>query len=189
MSYDSTNVYDTSTDTLFLGRQDAMQRTALVPLVELEQKMNRPLKVLEIGCGTGRFMTFARDNLDLKSEYTAVDLSPFYLDKARENDSKWRSLRKRMEIEGNKNDNEVVDIPSATFVQSQGENLPFQDGEFDAVICVYVFHELPRDIRAKVASEMARVTKSGGRAILTDSIQLGDRPIFDHQNYLLRMVG
>merc|ERR1719491_1058990 len=34
MSQKSADIYETSTETLFLGRQDAMQRTALVPLVE-----------------------------------------------------------------------------------------------------------------------------------------------------------
>lgn len=32
-------------------------------------------------------MTFVRDNLPLDSEYTAVELSPFYLDSARQNDN------------------------------------------------------------------------------------------------------
>ena len=176
MSADSANVYDTSTETLFLGRQDAMQRIALAPLVQYSKELNRPLKVLEVACGTGRFMTFARDNLPLDSEYTALDLSPFYLDKARENDSEWRSLRKRVDKE---NGNDVKDIQPVSIVQAQAENLPFQDEEFDAVVCIYLFHELPREIRAKVASEMSRVTKYGGRVILCDSTQLGDRPVFD----------
>jgi len=177
MSTDSANVYDTSTETLFLGRQDAMQRTVLVPLLEyVEKEGGRPLKVLEVACGTGRFATFARDNLSLDSEYTAVDLSPFYLEKAREYDSEWRSLRKRVEKEKG---NDIDSLKPARMVQAQAEKLPFDNEEFDVVICVYLFHELPRDIRAKVASEMARVTKSGGRAILCDSTQLGDRPVFD----------
>lgn len=182
MSHDSASVYDTSTETLFLGRQDAMQRITLVPVVEYAKEVvvDRPLKVLEVACGTGRFMTFARDNLPLDTEFTAIDLSPFYLGKARDNDSKWRSLRKRVEKEENGVGIETK-IEPATFVQAQAENLPFGDEEFDAVICVYLFHEIPREIRAKVASEMARVTKKGGRVVLTDSSQLGDRPVFDGQ--------
>lgn len=179
MSSDSASVYDTSTETLFLGKQDAMQRMTLVPLVEYAKELGRPLKVLEVACGTGRFMTFARDNLSLDSEYTAIDLSPFYLDKARDYDAKWRSLKKRMEKE--ENGVEIDTIKPATIVQAQAENLPFADEEFDVVVCVYLFHELPREIRAKAASEMARVTKTGGRVVLTDSYQLGDRPIFDAQ--------
>ena len=40
---------------------------------------------------------------------------------------------------------------------------------------MYLFHELPPEIRRKAAKEMARVLKPGGMLILTDSIQLGDR--------------
>ena len=165
MSQASANVYEASTETLFLGRQDAMQRTALGPLVKAQ-----PRKVLEVACGAGRFMTFVRDNLPLDSEYTAVDLSPFYLDSARQNDNEWRKIRGKETKET---------IAPARLVQAQAENLPFEDNEFDAVARVYLFHELPREVRAQVASEMARVVKPGGTVVFTDSCQKGDRPIHD----------
>jgi ubiquinone/menaquinone biosynthesis C-methylase UbiE len=182
MSNDSANVYETSTETLFLGCQDAMQRTALIPLVEFSKgvgsKLGRPMKVLEVACGTGRFMTFTRDNLPLDTECTAVDLSPFYLDKARENDKNWRSIRKGIEKSNGKVDAEIK-IKPLTIVQAKGEDLPFGDEEFDVVICMYLYHELPREIRALVSAEMARVTKKGGIVILSDSFQKGDRPVMD----------
>jgi len=71
MSQKSADVYETSTETLFLGRQDAMQRISLKPLILLSKKtqaQGRPMKVLEVACGTGRFMTFVRDNLPLDTE-------------------------------------------------------------------------------------------------------------------------
>ena len=43
-------------------------------------------------CGTGRFATFIRDNHP-SAEVTCVDLSPFYLAAARENDAYWRKSR------------------------------------------------------------------------------------------------
>jgi ubiquinone/menaquinone biosynthesis C-methylase UbiE len=178
MSKKSANVYETSTETLFLGRQDAMQRTSLKPLVELSNKLKaegRPMRILEVACGTGRFMTFVRDSLPLDTEYTAVDLSPYYLDAARENDKYWRSTRKRSE----QRIGISTEISPAKIVQAQAENLPFESESFDAVLCVYLFHELPRDVRAKAASEMARIVAPGGTVVLTDSIQRGDRPILD----------
>jgi len=183
MSQDSANVYETSTETLFLGRQDAMQRTALVPLMKYVNdlyssgKSRKPMKVLEVACGTGRFMTFARDNLPLDTEFTAVDLSPFYLNNAKDNDKNWRSIREQVEASSG---NTQVTIKPANFVQAKGEDLPFHDEEFDAVICMYLYHEIPREIRAQVSSEMARVTKKGGKIILTDSLQKGDRPSNDN---------
>ena len=43
------------------------------------------------------------------------------------------------------------------------------------VLSIYLFHELPPDVRRAAAKEMARVLKPGGLLILTDSAQLGDR--------------
>jgi hypothetical protein len=63
MSARSAAVYETSTETLFLGRQDAMQRASLVPLQGLKPLDGRKApRVLEVACGTGRFATFLRDN-------------------------------------------------------------------------------------------------------------------------------
>jgi ubiquinone/menaquinone biosynthesis C-methylase UbiE len=181
MSTDSANVYETSTETLFLGRQDSMQRTSLPPLVSLAEKFadekSRPMRVLEVACGTGRFMTFVRDNLPLDTEYTASDLSPFYLEKASDNDSYWRKTRE--DDENKASTSSTTAIAPATLVQAQAESLPFEDGSFDAVVCVYLFHELPREIRARAAAEMARVVAPGGTVVLTDSIQKGDRPSLD----------
>jgi ubiquinone/menaquinone biosynthesis C-methylase UbiE len=182
MSSDSAAVYETSTETLFVGRQDAMQRTSLPPLMEAAATYDkskhdgRPMRVLEVACGTGRFMTFVRDNLPLDTEYTAVDLSPFYLEKARDNDSYWRTTRANEE---QSKSGAKPDILPANLVQAKAEELPFEDGSFDAVVCVYLFHELPREIRKQAAAEMARVVAPGGTVVFTDSIQQGDRPILD----------
>ena len=174
MSKRSADVYETSTETLFVGRQDCMQRTALRPLVELSRRRDPklgPLRVLEVACGTGRFMTFMRDNLPLDTAFTAIDLSPYYLDAARENDEYWRKFRREEGADG--------DIKPLRCVQSKAEELPFEDGSFDAVVCVYLYHELPRDVRAQVSSEMARVLRKDGILVLADSIQKGDRPVLD----------
>ena len=63
LSEQSAKVYEVSTETLFLGRQDAMQRQTLVPLHKFV--MSRPagaagLRALEIAAGTGRFATFTK---------------------------------------------------------------------------------------------------------------------------------
>ena len=74
-----------------------MQRLVLPPLVaHLNSVAGRgseavgaeaaasPPRILELACGTGRLGTFVRDNLPY-AEYHAVDLSPFYLERARAN--------------------------------------------------------------------------------------------------------
>jgi ubiquinone/menaquinone biosynthesis C-methylase UbiE len=61
-------------------------------------------------------------------------------------------------------------------MQCAVENVPLPDGSLDAVICMYAFHEMPEVVRSAAAAEMFRLLKPGGLAVLTDSVQLGDRP-------------
>lgn len=169
MSQRSAEIYEVSTETLFLGKQDAMQRQTLVLLSDhLASKVpnGAGLKALEVACGTGRFATFIKDNYP-DMEMTCLDLSPFYLAKARENLKYWRSKRAPGSID------------TDTFIQAAAENMPAEDNTYDVVTCVYLFHELPPESRRKVAAEMARVCKPGGMVVLTDSVQLGDRSAFD----------
>lgn len=59
----SADVYEFSTETLFFGRQDAMQRTTLLPLVDFIRSRGMDpasMTVAEVGCGTGRFHTFIK---------------------------------------------------------------------------------------------------------------------------------
>ena len=85
LSSRSASVYEFSTETLFLGSQDTMQRQSLVQLkywMDIQTKEKKDMKVLEVGGGTGRFMTFFRDNYP-EIDATLLDLSPFYLEQAR----------------------------------------------------------------------------------------------------------
>ena len=56
---------------------------------------------------------------------------------------------------------------------------PLDTASQDVVTCIFLFHELPGDVRRTVAGEMARVLKPGGRLIFIDSLQSGDRPHYD----------
>ena len=184
MSTESANTYEVSTETLFLGRQDAMQRQTLVPL---KQHFIRepPQQMLEVACGTGRHATFARDNFPT-TNMTLVDLSPFYLNKARENDRYWRQYRGELatKLATNIKSSSVAAMDTTTFVQANAEELPFPDNTFDAVTTVYLFHELPHEARVRVALEMARVCKPGGMVVFSDSLQTGDRPPLDRETVL-----
>jgi ubiquinone/menaquinone biosynthesis C-methylase UbiE len=165
MSASSAEVYDTSTETLFGGRQDLMQRTALLPLASWPRRNERGLRILEVGCGSGKFSTFVRDNYE-SAQITLSDLSPFYLAQARAKHTKY-ARAKGIPDEG------------IMFVQADAGNLPFDSESFDVVINMYTFHELPAEARAQVASEMNRVAAKDALVILTDSAQLGDRPSMD----------
>lgn len=173
MSAKSAGVYESSTETLFVGRQDAMQRTTLLLLSDyMKGKDASQMTALEVACGTGRFATFLKDNyptLDL----TLTDLSPFYLAEARSNMRYWKSKRSpTLSLPG-------VDGNGTSFVQTPAEDLDIPSESMDIVYSNYLFHELPSDVREKAAKEMSRALKPGGILILTDSVQLGDRASMD----------
>lgn len=171
LSTESAEVYETSTETLFLGRQDAMQRTTLVHIARYLQESGLKAdnaRLLEIACGTGRVHTFIRDSWPAM-QTTASDLSPYYLEEARKNNAYWES---EFAPKG---------LGSTSFVQANAESLPFEENAFDIVVSVYLFHELPADAQDNVFADVSRVLKGGGLFVLTDSVQLGDRPRIDGQ--------
>jgi ubiquinone/menaquinone biosynthesis C-methylase UbiE len=156
----SADVYDHQVELVFVGGGEAMRRQALLPLrAALEEKglRDEDVSLLDVGGGTGRFMRAVKDNHP-GMHVTGLDLSPYYLKKARA---------------------ELASHSRVDFVEAPAEDMPFRNAQFDVVSCIYLFHELPRLVRKKVAAEMLRVLKPGGTLILLDSIQLGDKPDFD----------
>lgn len=155
----SARLYDHQVEVLFIGGADAMRRQALVPIQEyLRDHGVAGARLVDVAAGTGRFLTAVKDNWP-RLDVTAVDLSRPYLAEARRRLAPWAR--------------------TSRVVQAAAERLPLADAGTDLVTCIYLFHELPRPVRAEVAREMARVLRPGGRAILLDSIQRGDRPEMD----------
>jgi len=158
LSDESARLYDLQVEVLFTGAADAMRRQVLVPVARyLAGGDSRGCSVLDIGCGTGRLLAMMRREWP-GLHLTGIDLSAPYLAAAR------RVLRENARLR---------------LMVAPGEALPFADASQDIVTCVFLFHELPAGVRAAVAGEMARVLKPGGRAIVLDSLQRGDRPDWD----------
>ena len=118
---------------------------------DLEARLRRLLtpfggdeRALDVGCGTG---ALAYALAPLVGEVVGVDSSEAYLDTARGHAP-----------------------ANCTFVTGDAESLPFPYGDFDLVGCMRVLHHVRRP--ELVVSEVARVTRPGGRILLVD--QLGD---------------
>jgi ubiquinone/menaquinone biosynthesis C-methylase UbiE len=153
LSRRSAALYDLEVEALFAGTGDVMRRMALAPLSELLRLREAP-RVLDVACGTGRFL---RQLLEAVPgvRATGLDLSPFYLARA----------------------HELLDGGHpVSLVAENAEQMPFRARHFDAVSCVFLFHELPPKARRRVADEMYRVLKPGGRLVLCDAAQLSDSP-------------
>lgn len=152
-SENSAKLYDIGVELLFLGTADIMRRQ-IIPVITnfLNNKEEENIKQLDVATGTGRFIKQLKTaHKDLK--ITSIDLSPYYTEFAK------KSLSNFSKIE---------------FLQANAEQIPFENETFDIISCVYLFHELPRNVRKKVISEIYRTLKPGGLFVLQDSIQLTD---------------
>ena len=57
--------------------------------------------------------------------------------------------------------------PHLTRVEARAEALPFADATFDVVLCVEMLEHIPGPQREAVLSELLRVGRPGGRAVIT----------------------
>src|SRR5215469_3368071 len=81
LSEDSARLYDFQVEALFGGTADAMRRRAYVPIARyLEGKNTNRTTLLDVGCGTGRFLRFVK-SLQPKLKAVALDLSEPYLER------------------------------------------------------------------------------------------------------------
>lgn len=121
-------------------------RTALRQFVALtgEERM------LDSGAGTG---ALALALAPLVGEVVALDLVPELLE-----------LGRRAAAEAG--------IENVTFVEGDATRMPFERGEFDLAACHRTLHHIARPELA--VSELARVTRLGGRVLVIDQIAPAD---------------
>jgi ubiquinone/menaquinone biosynthesis C-methylase UbiE len=158
MTRESAQRYDTQVEVLFHGTANATRRQALPPLYEVfAGRDQRRLRLLDVGCGTGRFLDFAKQAWP-RLPVLGIDMSDAYVAEARRHLRRWGWI---------------------DCLVGKGEALPVADQSQDAVTCIFTFHELPPPVRRAVFAEFARVLKPGGRLVILDSLQLGDEPDYD----------
>jgi SAM-dependent methyltransferase len=129
-------------------RRRALQEERHADLSARLRRLLAPLagteRALDVGCGTG---ALAYALAPLVGEVVGVDESDEYVAAARDHAP-----------------------PGATFLVGNAQSLDFPYGDFDLVGCLRVLHHVRRP--ELVVSELARVTRPGGRILLVD--QLGD---------------
>jgi ubiquinone/menaquinone biosynthesis C-methylase UbiE len=97
-------------------------------------------KVLDLGCGNGRFYPFLKGKID----YVGVDSCRSLIKEAKEK------------------------YPKSEFLEADAFSLPFPDEYFDKVFSIAVFHHIPSEkLRMEFLKESKRVLKKGGKLIFT----------------------
>jgi ubiquinone/menaquinone biosynthesis C-methylase UbiE len=139
----------TATDTVFAGSIPAMYDRYMVPLffrpyaevVADRAKALSPNQILETAAGTG-IVTEALHRALPKAEIVATDLNQPMLDEAQRR------------------------VPAANirFVQADALDLPFEDSNFDLVVCQFGVMFFPDKVKAN--AEARRVLGEGGRYLL-----------------------
>jgi len=97
------------------------------------------LSALDVGCGIGNFHPLLRPKFE---RLVGVDISPVSIELARANN------------------------PGVDYQLYDGHRLPYPDGHFDVAFTVCVMHHVPTDQWPDFASEMFRVLKPGGLALV-----------------------
>jgi ubiquinone/menaquinone biosynthesis C-methylase UbiE len=158
MTDDSAERYDTQVEVLFNGTANATRRQALPQLREVfAGRDQRKLRLLDIGCGTGRFLDLFKQVWP-RLPTLGLDMSEPYIQHAKRHLKRWSWMR---------------------FIVGKAEAIPVPDNSQDAVTSIFLFHELPPKVRRIAFSECARVLKPGGRLVLVDSLQHGDQPDYE----------
>jgi len=158
MTEDSARRYDTQVEVLFSGTANATRRQALPQLHEVfAGRDQRRLRLLDVGCGTGRFLDFVKQAWP-RLAAVGLDLSEAYVREAKRHLKRWSWVN---------------------LVVANGESIPVPDESQDAVTSIFTFHELPPEVRRIAFREFARVLKPGGRLVLVDSLQRGDKPDYE----------
>lgn len=154
----SARLYDTQVEALFYGTANAMRRAALPAIAkEIKGRDQRRMALLDVACGTGRLLRQIRLAWPAL-QLTGLDLSPAYLAEASRH---------------------LAGLRPGRLIEANAEAIPLPDASQDVVTCVFLFHELPPEVRRTVSREIARVLKPGGLLVLVDSLQLGDKPGWD----------
>ncbi len=116
-------------------------------LVTRVLKIDRPVRVVDFGCGSGRFGRMLMPLMPPGSTYTGFDQSAALLAEARR---------------------AFADSPyNAEFEEGDVHQAPFDDDSFDLAICQAVLMHIPDPMGA--IREMIRVTRHGGLVLTCDA--------------------
>jgi ubiquinone/menaquinone biosynthesis C-methylase UbiE len=129
----------------------------------LSNLFERKMRILDVGAGTGFLALILAE---LGHEVFGIDLSKGMLEVARE-----KARKSKLSIE---------------FKLGDAENLPFENGSFDAVICRHLLWTLPNP--QKALKEWSRVVREGGKVVAIDGVWLDKSPVVRLRRFIGRLA-
>ncbi len=146
----------------FIGRLlDSEVRRWVQPAHKLIERsgIKQGMTVLDLGCGSGAFTTFAAIAVGKQEKVYAADIQAAML----------KQLERKLAIAENQ------DIENIELKQVSAYQLPFEDGSLDLVYMVAVLEEIPD--RGKALREVKGVLKPGGILSVTEFLPDPDYPL------------
>jgi ubiquinone/menaquinone biosynthesis C-methylase UbiE len=140
---------------------DSSYRRRLQPPDKLIKRsgIKRNMQVLEIGCGSGAYTTFAARAAGEEGRVYALDIQEDML----------KQLEKKLSRPENR------DIRNVELVHAGAYELPFEDSSLDLVTMVTVLQEIPD--REKALKEVKRVLKEYGILAVSEFFPDPDYPL------------
>jgi SAM-dependent methyltransferase len=131
--------------------------------------------ILDIGCGIGRLAYECADYLDDDATYTGLDIAPVAID--------WLNANYAPRLPGFRFD--LLDVYSERYrpdgeQDAEGVLLPYDDGQFDVVCAFEVFMHVTLEGIGNYLTEIARVLRPGGLAVVTLVAMYPGEPLPDH---------
>ncbi|NJE55444.1 bifunctional demethylmenaquinone methyltransferase/2-methoxy-6-polyprenyl-1,4-benzoquinol methylase UbiE [Thermococcus sp. 21S9] len=137
--------YDLTNRLISLGLDRLWRRKACEEVLKSLKVRERPLKILDVACGTGDMMLCMRKRLEkrnLSGEFYGLDCSEEML----------RIARRK--------------VPFARLSVGTAEEMPYPDGSFDIVSVAFGLRNFSD--REKAIKELHRVLKPGGRLVILE---------------------
>jgi len=136
-------------------RRKLQSPDAIIKRSDIEKNM----KILEIGCGSGAFTTYVAGAVGKQGEVYALDIQQKMLDQ----------LKEKLSIPQN---NDIANIKP---INSSAYKLPFKNNAFELVYMISVFQEIPDGMKA--LEEIKRVLKPKGILAISEFFTDPDYPL------------
>ncbi len=130
---------------LFPFGGESKLRKQMVSFLKCEN-LRKGSKILEIGCGTGSNLKALDKGCPEYFELVGLDLSGPMVEEARK--KKFTSRVK--------------------FILGDAAQMPFSDESFESVLAAFTLHEMLKEVRLKAVSELHRILKIRGCALIVD---------------------
>ena len=146
----------------FIGRfLDSDIRREMQPPDKLIERsgIKQGMRVLEVGCGSGAFVTFVARAVGKTGKVYALDIQP--------------AMLRQLKVKLTKPENQ--DIKNIKLILGSAYKLPFEDNSIDLVYMVTVLQETPD--KQKALKEAGRVLKPGGVLAVTEFLPDPDYPL------------